>query len=324
MVVLVRGDVELASWPLTSRDRPGLAVVDELARLQLTARRCGCSIRLRDACVELLELLDLLGLGEVVRSTADLTERTKDMSITFPGESAEYRAARGQLLAHEIELRRATETVAAARRELPPGGVVPKNYVFQGAAADGGVTDVRLSELFGPGKDTLAIYSFMFPRAPGDERPGPGEGQSALLPLSESPCPSCTAMLDQLEGAAEHVGQRVNLTAVAKAPLSHILTFAKERDWRRLRLLSSATNTYNRDYHAETAEGSQMPMLNVFRRDGDVIRHFWGSELLYAPPDPGQDPRHVGTIEPLWNLFDLTPEGRPLDWDEQLRYEGSL
>jgi predicted dithiol-disulfide oxidoreductase (DUF899 family) len=323
MVVLVRGDVELASWRLTSRDRPGLAVVDELARLQLAARRRGCSIRLRDACVELLELLDLLGLGEVVSDTAGLTERTSNMGITFPGESAEYRAARDRLLAHEIDLRRAMETVAAARRELPAGGVIPEDYVFQGAAVDGGVTRVRLSDLFGPGKDSLVLYSFMFPRAPGDERPGPGEGQSALLPLAESPCPSCTATLDQLEGAAEHTGQRVNLAAVAKAPLPHILTFAKERDWRRLRLLSCATNTYNRDYHAENAEGSQMPMLNVFRRDGDVIRHFWGSELLYAQPDPGQDPRHVSTIEPLWNLFDLSTEGRPGDWHEQLRYEGS-
>jgi predicted dithiol-disulfide oxidoreductase (DUF899 family) len=44
------------------------------------------------------------------------------------------------------------------------------------------------------------------------------------------------------------------------------------------------------------------------------------SELFYAAADPGQDPRHVGTIEPLWNLFDLTPEGRPANWDEQLAY----
>ena len=49
-------------------------------------------------------------------------------------------------------------------------------------------------------------------------------------------------------------------------------------------------------------------------------RHFWGSELLYAPTEPGQDPRNVGTFEPLWNLFDLTPEGRPTNWEEQLRY----
>lgn len=241
------------------------------------------------------------------------------MSTTFPGESAEYRAARDRLLEQEIELRRVTEAVAAARRKLPPGGVVPEDYVFQGAGADGTAADVRLSELFAPGKDSLLIYSFMFPRDPGDTRPGPKTGQTSLLKLEEGPCPSCTALLDQLDGAVEHVAQHLNFAVVAKAPLPRILAFAEERGWRRLRLLSSAANTYSRDYLAETAEGSGRPMLNAFRRDGGVIRHFWGSELLYAPTDPGQDPRHAGTIEPVWNLFDLTPEGRP-DWDEQLSY----
>ena len=47
------------------------------------------------------------------------------MSTTFPGESAEYRAARDRLLEQEIELRRAMEAVAAARRKLPPGGACP-------------------------------------------------------------------------------------------------------------------------------------------------------------------------------------------------------
>jgi predicted dithiol-disulfide oxidoreductase (DUF899 family) len=242
------------------------------------------------------------------------------MSITFPGESAEYRAARDRLLDTEVELRRAMEALAAARRELPPGGPVPEDYVFRGAGPDGAHTDVRLSELFAPGKDSLVIYSFMFPRHSGDQRPGPKAGKTALLPLEEGPCPSCTALLDQLDGAAEHAGQRINFAIVAKSPLPRILDFAEERGWRRLRLLSSGANTYNRDYHGETAEGSQMPMLNVFHRDGETIRHFWGSELLYGATDPGQDPRHAGTLEPLWNLFDLTPGGRPIDWQEQLSY----
>jgi predicted dithiol-disulfide oxidoreductase (DUF899 family) len=242
------------------------------------------------------------------------------MSASFPGESAEYRAARERLLEQEIELRRATEAVAAARRELPPGGAVPEDYVFEGAGTDGAPTAVRLSELFAPGRDSLVIYSFMFPRDPGDERPGPDSGETALLPLDEGPCPSCVALLDQLDGAAEHAGQLLNLAVVARAPLQRVLTFAEERGWRRLRLLSSAANTYNHDYLAETEEGAQRPMLNVFHRDGDAIRHFWGSELFYAPADPGQDPRHVGTLEPVWNLLDLTPEGRPTEWDEQLRY----
>ena len=241
------------------------------------------------------------------------------MSIVFPGESTEYRAARDRLLEQEIELRRAIEAVAESRRALPPGGVVPENYVFQGMGTDGAATEVRMSELFAPDKDSLLIYSFMFPRDPGDERPGPEGGETALLPLAEGPCPSCVGLLDQLDGAVEHSRQHVNLAVVAKSPLPRILTFAEERGWRRLRLLSSAANTYNRDYHGETEEGHQRPMLNVFHRDGEVIRHFWGSELFYAPTDSGQDPRHVGTLEPLWNLFDLTREGRP-DWDEQLSY----
>jgi predicted dithiol-disulfide oxidoreductase (DUF899 family) len=241
-------------------------------------------------------------------------------TITFPGESAEYRAARDRLLAEEIELRRRIEAVAAARRELPPGGAVSEDYVFQGESEDGEPGDVRLSQLFEPGKASLAIYSFMFPRDPGDDRPGPvREEETARLPLAEGPCPSCVALLDQLDGAAEHASQRINFAVVAKAPLPRLLTFARERGWGRLRLLSSAGNSYNRDYHAETPEGAQRPMLNVFHRDGDEVRHFWGSELFYAPMDPGQDPRHVGTLEPVWNLFDLTREGRP-DWDEQLSY----
>jgi predicted dithiol-disulfide oxidoreductase (DUF899 family) len=240
--------------------------------------------------------------------------------MTFPGESAEYRAARDRLLAQEIELRRATEAVAAARRALPPGGVVAEDYVFDGLGADGNATGVRLSELFAPARDSLVIYSFMFPRDPGDERPGPERGQTALLALAEGPCPSCVALLDQLDGAVEHVSQHLTFAVVAKAPLPRVLAFAQERGWRRLRLLSSGANAYNRDYLGETDEGHQRPMLNVFHRDGETIRHFWGSELFYAPSDPGQDPRHVGTIEPVWNLFDFTREGRPMDWDEQLRY----
>jgi predicted dithiol-disulfide oxidoreductase (DUF899 family) len=244
-----------------------------------------------------------------------------EVKLSYPGESAGYREARDGLLAAEIELRRQIEAVAAARRELPPGGEVPEDYVFHGAGEDGGPTDVRLSDLFAPGRDSLLIYSFMFPRDPQDDRPGPvREPETAKLPLAEGPCPSCVALLDQLDGAAEHASQRINFAVVAKSPLPRVLTFGREREWRHLRLLSSAGNTYNRDYLAEVASGAQRPMLNVFRRDGETIRHFWGSELFYAQWDPAQDPRHVGLLEPVWNMFDLTPEGRP-NWDEQLSYD---
>jgi len=242
------------------------------------------------------------------------------MSITFPGESAEYRAARDRLLDQELDLRRRMEAVAEARRALPPGGVVPEDYVFRGAGPDGAPSDIRLSELFAPGRDSLIIYSFMFPRDPSDDRPAPTRGRAARLPILETPCPSCTALLDQFDGAADHVAARVNLVAAAKSPVERVLAFAEDRGWHRLRVVSSLGSTYNRDYHGESPDGDQRPMLNVFRKDGDTIRHFWASELFYAPVDPGQDPRHLGTVEPMWNLFDLTPEGRRADWEEQYSY----
>jgi predicted dithiol-disulfide oxidoreductase (DUF899 family) len=235
------------------------------------------------------------------------------MSIRFPGESAEYRTARDRLLEQEKELRRALEAVAVARRALPPGGPVPEDYIFQGAGPGDVPTSVRLSDLFAPGKNSLAIYSFMY---------GPDR---------ELPCPSCTAFLDALDGAAEHVSQRINLAVVAKSPLPRILAHARKRGWRRLRLVSSAGNSYNRDYFGETAQSTaffkippgevwEMPMMNVFRRDGGTIRHFWSSELLYEPAEPGQDPRHNGTLDEFWNMFDLTPEGRGTDWYPKLSY----
>ena len=215
------------------------------------------------------------------------------------------------MLDAEVELRRATERVAAQRRALPSGGEVPDDYRFAEVLEGGG--EVRLSELFAPGKDTLAIYSFMFPRFSGDPRPGSAEGETARLPLAETPCPSCTSILDSLNGAAPHISRRINLAVVAKSEPDRVRSFARERRWRRLRLLSSRDNTYNRDYNAETPEGEQMPIMNVFVRDGGAIRHAWATELMVAPRDDGEDPRHVDSIWPLWNVLDMTPGGRGTD-----------
>jgi predicted dithiol-disulfide oxidoreductase (DUF899 family) len=136
----------------------------------------------------------------------------------------------------------------------------------------------------------------------------------------ERPCPMCTSILDGLQGNAQHIAQRASLVVIAKSPIERILAFARARGWSRLRLVSSHDNSYNRDYHAEAADGAQMPMLNVFRKDGGTIRHFYGTELLYAKEEAGQNARHVDLIWPLWNVLDLTPEGRGSDWTPKLEY----
>ena len=66
MLVLERGDVEIARWPLAGRVPPGLSILDALARWQLAARRSGCSIRVVDADAALRGLLALVGLDEVI------------------------------------------------------------------------------------------------------------------------------------------------------------------------------------------------------------------------------------------------------------------
>ncbi|MFI5014218.1 MAG: DUF899 family protein [Hyphomicrobiales bacterium] len=216
----------------------------------------------------------------------------------FPNESAEYRRSRDALLEEEMTLRRQTEAVAAKRRALVPGGEVREDYVFEEGEE---AKPVRLSALFGD-KPTLVAYSFMYG------------------PKMERACPSCTAMLDSLDGAARHVGQRASLVVIAKSPIARIRAFARERGWTRLRLLSSAGNSYNADYHGEDAKGSQWPMLNVFTRHDGTIRHAYGTELLFAPREPGQDGRHVDSIWPLWNVLDFTPEGRGTDFYPKLSY----
>jgi len=237
--------------------------------------------------------------------------------LHFPNETESYRQARNALLAEEMELRRHIERVAQQRRALPKGGEIPEDYVFEGKRTSGRAGRLKLSELFAPGKETLAIYSFMF----GPER--------------EQPCPGCTHFLDGINGAAVHIGQRVNFVVVAKSPLKRLLALAKQRGWQHLRLLSTAGNTYDRDYFGDSTalsddvrqqqefkpgEEWDMPILNVFRREPDgTIRHFWGSELLYVPPESGQQYRHNDLLDPLWNMFDVTPEGRG-DFEPKLRY----
>jgi predicted dithiol-disulfide oxidoreductase (DUF899 family) len=220
----------------------------------------------------------------------------------FPNESSEYRTARDALLVAERELKLQIERVAAQRRTLPPGGAIREDYVFD-EESGGAIRKVKLSELFGQ-KSTLIAYNYMFP----------GHGDPS------KPCPMCTSMLDALNGQAKDVTQQVSLAVIAKMPIDRVMAFARDRGWRNLRLLSSAHNTYNADYHGETEKGEQLPMMNVFtRRDGKIF-HSWASELFFAPGDAGMGARHVDIIWPLWNLLDLTPEGRGTTWLPKLAY----
>lgn len=231
-------------------------------------------------------------------------------AVRFPNESASYRESRDQLLEAEIKLRKSIEEVAALRRKLPLGGEVAQDYVFTQGASNLADTHterkVRISELFHPGKNTLAIYSYMF---------GPN---------MKEPCTSCTSILDGLNGSSPHINQRISFVVVAKSPIQRIRAVARERGWDRLRLLSSEGTTYNHDYQGENGKGDQMPSLNIFTRHDGKIYHAYNTELLFAPNEPGQDGRHLDQLWPVWNMFDYTAEGRGTNWYPKLRYEDAV
>ena len=139
--------------------------------------------------------------------------------LSYPNESAEYRAARNALLDAEIALRRQLEAVAAQRRALPPGGEVPEDYVFERIDDKERPATVRLSELFGE-HPSILLYSFMY----GPER--------------DQPCNGCTHTLDGWDGSVLHANQRFPAYVVAKSPIARLEALARKRGWRNLKLLS--------------------------------------------------------------------------------------
>jgi predicted dithiol-disulfide oxidoreductase (DUF899 family) len=228
----------------------------------------------------------------------DLT-RAADLAATnpirHPNESDEYRRARQDLLAEEIELRRQTERVAEQRRRLPPGGELPDDYRF--VAEDG--ADVALSDLFGE-HDTLAIYSYMF---------GPDR---------EAPCPMCTSLMGSFEHKIPDIGQRVAVAFTARSPIERLIEAKRARGWTHMPIFSDVSGDYTRAY--VSAEDADVPAYNVFARKDGVIRHFWSDEISGDMSDPDQDPRGAVQMDPLWLLLDTVPEGRGITWHPSLSY----
>lgn len=214
----------------------------------------------------------------------------------YPGESAAYTEARTRLLAHEVELRRQIEAVAAERRALPEAPAVTREYSFEGPSGT-----LTLADLF-DGHDTLVTYCWMY----GPER--------------ERPCPMCTAFLGPLAANAADIRQKVGLAVIARSPVARMQAFAVERGWRNLPLFSDPSEAFGRDHNAWHGEEGDWPSYDVFTKDKDgIIRHFWSGELS-GTQDPGQDPRGAPDMTVLWNVLDTMPAGRGADWYPKLDY----
>lgn len=212
----------------------------------------------------------------------------------LPNESPEYLAKREEVRLAEIELLKQRERVAALRRALPEGATVPDYEFLEGPASldagDEPVTNVRLSELFTAPNRSLIIYHFMF-----------GKKQTTA-------CPMCTAWIDGYNGVAHHIAQNVDLAIVAAADLPTLRSWARERGWHKLRFLSAVESTFKLDLGSEDREGAQDSTISVFTRDSDgTLRHFYSGHPRLAPD---VEERGIDELTPIWNLMDLTPQGR--------------
>ena len=208
-----------------------------------------------------------------------------DSSLFMPGSDEAYRQARELLRQKEIELRQQIEDVAALRRSLPPGPVIPDYSFIENGSR------VRLAELFEDGKPYLILYHLMY-WADDDEF-----------------CPMCSLWIDGFNGVAPHVTQRANFVVATRAPEERLKEWAERRGWHRLRLLSDDGPTFARDIDAEDAEGDPDSTVVVLAKDGDRVRH-----VYTAHPVLEDRPRGIDLLCPVWHLFDLMPSGRG-DWN---------
>jgi predicted dithiol-disulfide oxidoreductase (DUF899 family) len=229
------------------------------------------------------------------------------MLITrLTNESADYAAKREALRLAEIELMRHQEQVAALRRALPPGAVV-EDYPFEEGprdldAGDAPITTTRLSELFSGADRPLVIYHRMFGK------------------LQTQPCEMCTMWIDGFNGVAQHLAQNVDFAIVAAADLPSLRGHARSRGWRNLQLLSGGASTFKFDLGSEDAEGWQDSTVSVFTRDGDGrVRHRYSA---HPRMDDQIAERGIDLLSPVWNVFDLLPEGRG-EWLPDNTYPGA-
>jgi predicted dithiol-disulfide oxidoreductase (DUF899 family) len=205
----------------------------------------------------------------------------------------EWLAARRALLVKEKAHTRAGDAISADRRRLP---MVKVDTLYMFDTPDGRRT---LADLFAD-RSQLIVYHFMM---------GPGWTEG---------CPSCSFLVDHLDGAVVHLASRdVTLIAVSRAPLPEIEVFKRRMGWH-FTWVSSYGTDFNWDYHVsftkDEVAGGQMH-YNYDERlfpseEAPGFSVFWknaAGEVFHTYSTYGRGGEIVlGT----YYLLDLVPKGR--------------
>lgn len=206
------------------------------------------------------------------------------------GASQEHIDALIELARAEQRLHDQLWQVAQARHKLPPGPVLGEYLLAEGPAdlgLEGPVTSTALHDVFGA-HETLLVYHLMF------------------HPDDDAACPMCSLWVDSLHGIAHHIAQHTALAVIGKAPLTKLRAWALRRGWDGLRILSSYGTTFNADMNVEKRDGAQRPVVSVFTRDGEQVRHVVSQSANFLDGTDGAN----DLLTPIWHVLDLLPAGR--------------
>ena len=210
--------------------------------------------------------------------------------------SDKWLVARKALLKNEKAWTKERDRLSEQRRALP--WVKVEDYVF-----DGPTKPVPLAELF-DGRSQLIVYHFMFD------------------PQWTNGCPSCSFLVDHVEGVQQHFEHRdISFACVSRASIEKIEAYKRRMGWR-FQWVSSFHSRFNFDFHvsytpemrakgpveynfkhASNPEVNELPGISVFVREPNgAIYHTYssfgrGGEVL------------LGT----YDFIDLTPKGRQED-----------
>lgn len=208
-----------------------------------------------------------------IKGLVPASELAAKNTAHFPNESAEYRKARNELLAAEIELRRHICRVGEMRRALPPGGEVTKDYRFVGENGEAG-----LEELFG-NHDTLVVCSMMY----GLRR--------------KQGCAMCTAQLSSWDPEVPHLEQRIALAVVTRSPYQRIAGYG--RGWRNPKLYSESRRRLHRGFRRRSrCPHARLHNLQARRRHDPAFLQRRGQLRDGGPrPGPPQRARHEPALD---------------------------
>ncbi len=198
-----------------------------------------------------------------------------------------WAAARAALLAEEKALTKATDRVAAHRRDLP-WRAVATDYRFvtpRGPAS--------LADLF-EGRRQLIVYHHM------------------LRPADPRPCPGCSLLADQVPHLSHLHARDTTFTMVSKAPLAEIEAFRARMGWSFPWV--ETTDSFSPDH----GMGDHGPGFSVFFRDAGGVFH------TYATTDRGTeaaltvwgllDMTPMGRQENWQDAPSWVPQGNPFEW----------